>query len=361
MKVLMIHQGSELYGSDRSFITAVDALVSSGVRVDVVLPARGEINNLIDNISCNVIYMPCGVIRKKNLKRPFWMIKDLFDGVLFYKGILKEYDIIYINTVVVFSALIAVRFFKKKSFCHIREIPSGLFGRIIKSLVCFSKTNLIFNSLATQNYFKLNGTVIYNGVAEPVSFYKEIDFWSCTPLEILLVGRINSWKGHSLLFKSLILLPDNILKRINISVVGSVFSGNENYLSELKKFVSDNSLPVNFFSFTDDVSVFYKNCSFVIVPSEKPEPFGRVAIEAFSYGKPVIATNHGGVVEIVDHGINGFLFEPNHIELSKLLINILEMDDVTYRNLSLEAKVKFKSFFTISSYKENLIKCILDI
>jgi glycosyltransferase involved in cell wall biosynthesis len=48
----------------------------------------------------------------------------------------------------------------------------------------------------------------------------------------------------------------------------------------------------------------------VVMPGRWPEPFGRVAIESFAAGTPVIATGLGGVAEIVEHGVNGFLVPP---------------------------------------------------
>ncbi len=50
----------------------------------------------------------------------------------------------------------------------------------------------------------------------------------------------------------------------------------------------------------------------VIVPSEWPEPFGRVAVEALAKGTPVIAANIGGLSEIVTEGRTGFLFSPGN-------------------------------------------------
>ncbi len=56
MKILMVHQGSELYGSDRSFVSAVEAVINTGASVDVIIPERGEINSLIDKLNCKVLY-----------------------------------------------------------------------------------------------------------------------------------------------------------------------------------------------------------------------------------------------------------------------------------------------------------------
>ena len=55
---------------------------------------------------------------------------------------------------------------------------------------------------------------------------------------------------------------------------------------------------------------FYDWCDVVVVPTITPEPFGRVAVEAMSRGRPVIGTNGGGLAEIIDDELTGFLVPP---------------------------------------------------
>ncbi|MBI2598323.1 MAG: glycosyltransferase family 4 protein [Candidatus Diapherotrites archaeon] len=57
----------------------------------------------------------------------------------------------------------------------------------------------------------------------------------------------------------------------------------------------------------------YKLCNLVLFPSVWEEPFGRVAIEAMAAGKPVIASNVGGIKETVEDNKSGFLLEPNNL------------------------------------------------
>ena len=57
----------------------------------------------------------------------------------------------------------------------------------------------------------------------------------------------------------------------------------------------------------------YKACDLVVFPSVWQEPFGRVAAEAMAAGKPVVASNVGGIVETVQDNKTGFLVEPNDI------------------------------------------------
>lgn len=66
---------------------------------------------------------------------------------------------------------------------------------------------------------------------------------------------------------------------------------------------------------------YLSNCSFIIVPSTWYEMFPISILEAYKYIKPVIATDLGGIPEIVKDGISGFLFEKDNIESLKNSIN----------------------------------------
>jgi glycosyltransferase involved in cell wall biosynthesis len=75
-----------------------------------------------------------------------------------------------------------------------------------------------------------------------------------------------------------------------------------------------------------DVQNIYAVSDIVVVPSQWDEPFGLINIEAGAAGKPVVATRVGGIPEIIEHGVNGFLVERDDLDglchfVSKLIEN----------------------------------------
>ncbi len=55
---------------------------------------------------------------------------------------------------------------------------------------------------------------------------------------------------------------------------------------------------------------FYPKIDFLVMPSLCEEAFGMVAAEALTFGKPVLGSNRGGIPEILQEGVNGYLFNP---------------------------------------------------
>lgn len=58
----------------------------------------------------------------------------------------------------------------------------------------------------------------------------------------------------------------------------------------------------------------YRECDVLIVPSDWPEPFGRVVIEGNKYGMPVIATRCGGIPEIIGTAKGGVLYQAGNVD-----------------------------------------------
>ena len=66
------------------------------------------------------------------------------------------------------------------------------------------------------------------------------------------------------------------------------------------------------------------NLDIVVMPSQEYESFGRIVIEAMAYKKPIIASRVGGIPELINHEVDGYLFDKNDIlSLSLHLKNLL--------------------------------------
>ena len=170
--ILCIHQGYELYGSDRSFALSVKTLKDKypNAIIDVMIPKDGPIRHILES-SCSslIINKDLAILRKTELKKnPFSFLYKIATGIIKAINKSKQYDLLYVNTIVVLDYIIAARFIDSISVLHIREIPMGFQEKIFSRIISFSKMNLIFNSLNTKNSFSisnnLNKKVLLNGI-----------------------------------------------------------------------------------------------------------------------------------------------------------------------------------------------------
>lgn len=166
----------------------------------------------------------------------------------------------------------------------------------------------------------------------------------------LFIGRLLDIKG---IFNLLIAFK-HLSHNINLHIVGI---GPEE--EKLKKYVVDNNLyNVKFLGFKTgkELKDEYQNCIAVIVPSNWFEIFGMINIEAFANGKPVIASNVGGIPEIVEHNINGLLFEPANVEqLRECILKYWNNPELVIEHGKNGYK-KVLTHYTEDIYYEKLIK-----
>ena len=135
---------------------------------------------------------------------------------------------------------------------------------------------------------------------------------------ILFPSRIATFKGHKTLLKALSILKKDP-KIEFICVMLGVAEKNSDISEELTSFIDKNELNnyVRFPGKCSDMPAAYKLSDVVVSAADKPEGFGRIIIEAQSMNRLVIASAHGGSLEIIKNNYNGFLFKPmNEYELS---------------------------------------------
>lgn len=354
MKLLAVHQSSEMYGSDRSFLSAVKAIFEGAAdpaSVRVILPDEGPLTDQLRLMGVNVDLISDGYLRRSELRSPLRFMVALWRGVSIFKRKLGDGDMVYVNTLVCLSAILSGGIFRKRLIVHVREIPRPIEATIFRLLLRLCRAELVFNSYATKDALGLDGRVLYNGVESPLEYVPAASRGdrSAPGLRILVIGRINAWKGQELLLDA----AGSLEGIVSIRVVGSSIPSQLHIVDQLKTQARNmpSNVNVEFHEFCDDPSMHYRWADYVVVPSTRPEPFGRVAIEGMSFGKPVIAAAHGGLLEIVRQGANGCFFEPgNARSLSAVLRGLPECGSEAYSGMSSAAREDFIARFSVESY-----------
>lgn len=200
--------------------------------------------------------------------------------------------------------------------------------------------------------------VLYLGVKQKT----EIDT-SCTRLRqryniaendfvVGLVGRVEIEKGQHILIEA---ISNLMSKGINVHALIVGNAKNPGYVEELKKRSESLGIisQIHFTGFQSNPQEFMK-CTDICILTTPHETFGLVLIEAMSMGIPVIGTNFGGVPEIIDDGVNGYLVEPNNAQDLSEKIESLILDKKKCELFSRNAKNTVKNKFDIDNHYNTL-------
>ena len=126
---------------------------------------------------------------------------------------------------------------------------------------------------------------------------------------ILSVGRlVDSHKGFSLLIRSLRRLIDKKYE-LDLAIVGTGPDREALRKCSVKLGVGNHVHLLGSVS-NSDLACLYRKCDVFVLPS-RFEGFGLTLLEAMSFGKPVVATNVGGIPEVVEDGRSGLLVDPD--------------------------------------------------
>jgi glycosyltransferase involved in cell wall biosynthesis len=159
---------------------------------------------------------------------------------------------------------------------------------------------------------------------------------SCFPkdgLTISYVGRLSSEKG----IKTLLEAMKNLVNRhdgLRLAVIGEGPLGQ--YLESYSRKLGLEKCVI-FTGHIDDIKNVYRQLDLLVLPSET-EGMPNVVLEALAMEVPVVATNVGGVPEIIKSGSNGILVEPRNVEGLTEAIGSLIMDGKLRKKFALEGR-----------------------
>ena len=184
---------------------------------------------------------------------------------------------------------------------------------------------------------------------------------------ILLPGRLTSWKGQELFIEAINLVNMQLGYEAFYAIILGNDQGRNLYKKKLIRLTEQHRMTkqLKFIDHCKDMALAYKVSSIVVSSSIEPEAFGRVAVEAQSMEKLIIASNIGGSKETVIDEKTGFLFESGSIKsLSEKILKALNLDDNTLKIIGIEGRknivnkfnVEKMCFSTYSEYKK-LMKC----
>ena len=202
-----------------------------------------------------------------------------------------------------------------------------------------------------------NSTLIYNG-SQDLRINKSIRDKS-EKIIISFVARFSYQKDHETLFKALSFLNIDELNKLTINLIGDGDLYDEYFEKSTNMNLNDS---LNFIGETENVGKYLKNSDFFMLISNY-EGLPVSIIEALSVGLPIIASDVGGVNELVKDQINGFLIpKGDELKLAGVLKNIIVNKSINLKNMGEESRslyeLKFTNEIMINKTKELISRLI---
>lgn len=326
IRVLFFHHGGNQGGAPRSLAFLIEHMDKETYEPFVICCMDCEDNRkLFENVGAKVICSPHmgawhgSTVSGMNFEILSYNLKHVIPTYFGIRKIVEKIkpDIIHLNSTCLAFAAKAIRknFPNIPIICHVREpLLEGFWGDILRKLNDESVDHYIAIEKfdADSLHTKLPVDIVYNFV--DFDSYNEHIKSDCLRKELglsedmflmLYLARISPENGALEMLEHL--LP--LLKReknMHLCLIGATPDNRTQYLSDVEK-LCENIDNVHILPFRKDVPNVISSVDVMLVPFQKPH-FARSVIEAAAMGVPSIASDIGGVNEIVIDKKTGLLF-----------------------------------------------------
>ena len=223
------------------------------------------------------------------------------------------------------------------AFHHLVARKTRLFKDNVTLFI--APSNFVKNFLIKHSMDKSQICVLPHMVPPPICHGNTV-----TDRYVAYCGRLTHEKGIHILVAAAKLLPQ--IQFLLTGILSHMPSTIKNIPNNIRCVGWQNRI---------ELADLYRNARLTVIPSICFETFGLVAIEAMSYGLPVIASRLGALQEIVDDGITGLLFEPGNVLDLVSKIQLLWDNPALCSELGAAAREKALSAYSEQLYFERLI------
>jgi glycosyltransferase involved in cell wall biosynthesis len=320
--ILFLHPTDEAYGADRSLLLAAVGLQRRGWRVRIVVSddqAPGWLTAQAEAAGISVARGPLAPARRRylTLRQMPGFARRLIRARAWVRQEIASFGpaIVVVNTSALPVGGLIGRPGGIRLIWYVHEIvvdpmlASWMFRLVplLTSDLVLAVSEAARRHMTPLRIRRSRVVVLWNAV-EPRAMdpHQALD-----PPVVAFVGRLNRWKGYEVLVETASLLVEEF-PRLRFTIAGAPPVGEEWRTEALRRQVESLGLADRFDipGFVDDGWAVFGRSTIAVVPSVWPEPFGLVTLEAMASGTPVIATAHGGSLEIIESGDSGLLVPP---------------------------------------------------
>jgi glycosyltransferase involved in cell wall biosynthesis len=375
IRVLFFDHTAALGGGEIALLNLVRHLNPQTIKSIVVLGAAGPlVERLGPEIDTYTLPLPVGLAtnRKNSLGlATLFQIREILGGLSYILQLAKfirshKIDLVHTNSLKAdIIGGIASRLAQCPVVWHVRDriemdyLP-GPVVRVFRLLCRVIPTYVIANSAATLRTlhlgpdrpdgtdFGVNGrsAVVHDGtrtrsLSKERSRHLEV-------FRIALIGRISPWKGQHIFLQAAQSVAERF-PNVRFFVIGAALFDEHKYDEEIRQLPKKLGIEnlVEFTGFCSDIEEVIEGLDLVVHASMTGEPFGQVIIEGMAAGKPVVATNGGGVPEIVEDGSTGILVPMGDVQAMADAICEILADPVRAREMGIRGRQRVENHFTV--------------
>lgn len=227
------------------------------------------------------------------------------------------------------------------------KLKGMLYGKYINQFIGVSKytTYHILNDYG--KHLKKKTKVVYNGIDINV-FQKRTQL---NDFKFIVASHLRPSKGIQDLIEAVSLIDKSIASKMQIDIYGE-----GPMQDELLKLTNHNNLEdiISFKGSSPKLHKLFSNYSYMIQPTYM-ECFSLSILESLSANIPVITTQVGGNLEVINDGENGFIFNAGNIEKLK---QILEDIVTQKRGITMDVSLLVKDNYYLDKMVEDHIKLL---
>jgi glycosyltransferase involved in cell wall biosynthesis len=338
MNILFVHPYNWTQGPDIVLLNLIKFINRSKFNCFCLLPAPRELSDTLQKYGVKIQYCPeLGVIpRTYNPLKLIYYFINLFKTVRFIKQVAQRYeiDLIHTSEIAFWGSGIAARMCGIPSISHCQSLTvfsprligllnAKVINKVADRVICVSYA--VSKTLSKVGLAESKLSVVYNGVdlskfndLNNINDYlkKELRIGGNEHPIIGMIGGLDPRKGHKYFIEAASLIKEKFPNILFIIVGASPVDKTrkliqEQYWNELQRLVVhfqlDNSLL--FIGERADIPELINMMDILIQPSEI-EAGPLVPLESMACGKPVIATDVGGLPEYLEHGRTAIIVPP---------------------------------------------------
>ncbi|HEY6111211.1 MAG TPA: glycosyltransferase family 4 protein [Chthoniobacterales bacterium] len=225
---------------------------------------------------------------------------------------------------------------------------------LARRLQCFvAVSEAVAGSLRKIDIDQKNIRVVHNGIRDPAGDFEPARS-ERDKLVVGIVGQVGARKGHEDLLEA-------------FAIAASEFAAAELHLfgqapTEYIEYLRDRARQLGigekivWHGFVGDRTEIYREMDVCVVPSRVEEPLPTVAIEAAFFSIPVVATRQGGLSEIVEDAVTGFLVEASQPAEIASRLKMLLSDEALRRGMGENARRRAIERFNSKRFIEDFLE-----